>query len=155
MQVLLLQALRWRWMRVGLLFEIFLMNQKLQDKVLHILRQSVEEDKERGVQVAIYHKGRLVVDAWAGTLDATSDRPVNGDSLFPVFSCTKGIAATLAHLLVERERVSYDTPIAEVWPEFAAHGKEAVTLRHALNHTAGVPLMPVGIGHAELCDWDA
>jgi CubicO group peptidase (beta-lactamase class C family) len=60
----------------------------------------------------------------------------------------------LAHLAVERGQIGYDTLIADVWPEFAAHGKEKITLRHALNHTAGVPLMPLGIGHADLDNWD-
>jgi CubicO group peptidase (beta-lactamase class C family) len=44
--------------------------------------------------------------------------------------------------------------VAEVWPEFAAHGKDRVTLRHVLMHTAGVPGLPPRTSAADLCDWD-
>ena len=44
-------------------------------------------------------------------------------------------------------------PVAEVWPEFGAHGKEQITLRHVLTHTAGVPALPVGTTVEDLCDW--
>jgi CubicO group peptidase (beta-lactamase class C family) len=79
---------------------------------------------------------------------------VRGDTLFPVFSVTKGMAATLAHQAVGRGLLSYDQPLATLWPEFAAHGKEGITLRHALNHSAGVPNFPQGIEFADLADWD-
>jgi CubicO group peptidase (beta-lactamase class C family) len=115
----------------------------------------VREGHERGIQLAAYLDGKLVVDAFAGVADPTTNRPVDGETLFPVFSVTKGIAATLMHLLVERGKVAYDTPIAKYWPEFAAHGKGGITVRHALNHTAGLPFMPMGIGYREICNWDA
>jgi CubicO group peptidase (beta-lactamase class C family) len=128
---------------------------KIQETIESILERHREEDEEQGVQVAVYLRGELVADVWAGLADSTTGRRVDADTLFPVFSTTKGIAATLIHLLVERGRIGYDTRIAEVWPEFAAHGKDGITLRHALNHTAGIPNMPLGIGHRELCDWAA
>jgi CubicO group peptidase (beta-lactamase class C family) len=94
------------------------------------------------------------VDAWAGVADVRTGAPVDGDTLFPVFSTTKGILATAIHILAERGQIDYDKPIAFYWPEFAANGKETVTVRHALAHTSGIPYMPVGIEHAQLCDWD-
>ncbi len=129
------------------------MPESLQSILQSVLDHLVAEGTERGVQVAIYLDGKKVADAGAGIADPATGRTVDTTTLFPVFSTTKGIAATLTHLLVERGLLGYDTPIAEVWPEFAAHGKQGITVRHALNHTAGLPNMPVGLGHAELCDW--
>jgi CubicO group peptidase (beta-lactamase class C family) len=40
--------------------------------------------------------------------------------------------------LAEQGQLDYDMRIADVWPEFAQHGKGDVTLRHALTHSAGV-----------------
>ena len=51
--------------------------------------------------------------------------------------------ATRVHQQVDAGVIGYDTPVAEVWPEFAAHGKRAVTVRHVLTHSAGVPGVPV------------
>lgn len=118
-----------------------------------LINEIVGDGLEQGVQVAAYLGEELVVDAWAGTANAAG-RLVNGETLFTVFSTTKGIVATAVHLLVDRGQLAYDTPIAAYWPEFGANGKEGITLRHALTHTAGVPHLPPGTGPREIGDWD-
>jgi CubicO group peptidase (beta-lactamase class C family) len=57
-------------------------------------------------------------------------------------------------MLVERGAFDYDTPVAKLWPEFAARGKQGVKVRHVLNHTAGVPGIPLTTTIEDLCDWD-
>lgn len=59
----------------------------------------------------------------------------------------------MIHLLAERGLLNYDMRISDIWPEFAAKGKQAVTVRHVLQHTAGIPHMPDGIGLADVVDW--
>src|ERR1700749_3530528 len=93
-----------------------------QAKLQTLLNQFVAEGRERGVQLAAYHRGKLVIDAYAGAMDVGGPL-VDARTLFPVFSTTKGITATVAHVLVERGKLSYDTRVADVWPEFAANGK--------------------------------
>jgi CubicO group peptidase (beta-lactamase class C family) len=131
-----------------------IMSTQIEPVLQSLLNQLVAEEAERGLQVVVYLRGELVANAFAGVADLVTGRMVNEKTLFPVFSTGKGMTATLLHLLVERGKIAYDTRIAEVWPEFGAHGKEGITLRQALNHTAGLPNMPVGIGHAELCNWE-
>lgn len=63
------------------------------------------------------------------------------------------MTSLIAHLLVRTGALGYDTPVADLWPGFGAHGKATVTLRHVLTHSAGVPAMPRGIGPADLTDW--
>lgn len=127
----------------------------IQSTIQSLLDDLVATGRERGVQVAAYHKGKLVVDAFAGIADVSTGRPVDADTLFPVFSVTKGLQATTIHRLVHRGAIEYDTPIAAVWPEFAQHGKGGITLRHALSHMAGIPNVPLGARQKEACDWDA
>jgi len=124
------------------------------ERVRAVLEALVEETPEIGLQVAAYRDGDLVVDAWAGVADPDTGRRVDGDTLFMLSSTTKGVAATCLHLCVERHKLSYDMPIADVWPAFAAHGKGAATLRHALCHQTGVPQTPVGYTPDWLPDWD-
>lgn len=126
----------------------------LEKNLQAVLDQAIADGSERGLQVAVYHRGELVAHCVAGTTDATGRHRVDEKTLFPVFSTTKGMAATLAHLLVERGKIAYNTPIAEVWPEFAAHGKGTIALRHALNHTAGLALLPADVSYAAMHDWD-
>lgn len=130
------------------------MASNVQERVQNLLNTLVRDGSERGIQVAAYHDGKLVVDAWAGIADADTGRAVDGQTLFPVFSVTKGMATTLLHLLVERGQIDYDTRIASVWPEFAAMGKSEIRVRHALNHTSGLHFMPMGLGYRQLNNWD-
>lgn len=125
----------------------------LQEKIQALLEQLVAEGRERGAQVAVYHQGKLIVNAWAGVANVKTGTPVTENTLFPVFSTTKGIMATVIHLLAERGRIDYDAPVATYWPEFAVKGKETITVRQVMNHTAGLPYTPMGIGYAEVCDW--
>ena len=123
--------------------------------VQQVLRDLVADGREIGVQVAAYLHGELIVDAWAGLADETTGRAVDGDTLFNVYSVTKGIAATALHLQAERGLVEYDAPVARYWPEYGANGKESVTLRDALSHRTGTPQMPPGATPDSICDWDA
>jgi CubicO group peptidase (beta-lactamase class C family) len=126
-----------------------------QIRVQTALEELVHSGHERGVQVAAYLDGRLVVDAWAGIADPASRRPVDGDTLFHCWSTGKGITVTALHLLADRGLIKYDAPIARYWPEWAANGKGRATVRHALVHSAGVPQMPAGVTIGDLGDWDA
>lgn len=114
----------------------------------------VDSGTERGVQVAVYQHGRQVVDVVAGVADPATGRNVTAATPFYNFSICKAAASTIAHILVERGLFKYDTPVANLWPEFAAHGKHKVTVRHVLNHTAGVPGIPLDTTLEDLCDWD-
>jgi CubicO group peptidase (beta-lactamase class C family) len=60
-------------------------------------------------------------------------------SLLLTYSCSKAYTALVVHLLAERGELSLDEPVAVHWPEFARHGKGAITARHVLTHRAGVP----------------
>lgn len=125
-----------------------------QERVQQMLDRFIASGSS-GIQVAAYHRGKLIVDAWAGPADPATGRMVDGDTLFPVYSTSKGIAATAVHRLAERGVLDYESPIARWWPEFAANGKAAITLRQALDHSAGMPHLPEHGSMAGTCDWDA
>jgi CubicO group peptidase (beta-lactamase class C family) len=124
------------------------------ERMQAVLADLVASGAELGLQLAAYRRGELVVDTWAGVADRASGRSVDGDTLFTVFSTSKGIAATCAHLLAERGQLDYDAPIARYWPEFAQNGKARATVRDALSHRVGVPRLPAGVTPAQLCDWE-
>ncbi|GIH25848.1 esterase [Acrocarpospora phusangensis] len=126
----------------------------LQKDVQAAIDELVESGVERGVQVAVYRHGELLVDAVAGFADPATGRPFTSGT--PVYgtSTGKGVTATVVHVLAERGTLDYETVIADLWPEFAAHGKDKATVRHALTHATGVPGVPVGTTPEDLCDWD-
>ena len=80
--------------------------------------------------------------------------PVDGDTLFMLSSTTKGVTATCAAVLADQGKLDYDRPMASYWPEFGAHGKDAVTVREVIAQRSGVPQTPVGYTPDWLSDWD-
>jgi CubicO group peptidase (beta-lactamase class C family) len=50
--------------------------------------------------------------------------------------------------------VSYDTRVAEFWPEFSANGKHSTTLRHILTHASGLQhAFPEAAKLDDFCSW--
>ncbi|MBE1533176.1 serine hydrolase domain-containing protein [Actinomadura algeriensis] len=106
---------------------------------------TAEEDGESGAQLSAYVHGRRVVDLWAGD-------GVAGDTLTGVYSATKGAATLVVALLVQDGALDVDEPVARHWPEFAAAGKDRITLRDVLSHRSGVIGVDGGLTAAELAD---
>ena len=123
-------------------------------RIQALLDEMITTGPEVGLQVAAYHHGELVADAWAGVADVATGRAVDGDTVFITFSVSKGVTATVAHLLADRRQLDYDAPIADVWPAFAAHGKERITTRQVLAHTAGLAHLPIDLRPEEVIDWE-
>ena len=94
--------------------------------------------REVGASFATTVEGEPVVDLWGGYADAATTRPWERDTIVNVFSTTKAMTALCAHLLVDRGQLDLDAPVARYWPEFAQAGKERITTRHLLTHSAGL-----------------
>src|SRR6187402_1218664 len=96
--------------------------------------RNFDERHDLGSACTVYRDGRVVVDVWAGTADRRTGRPFERETATVIFSCTKGVMAVCAYLLVQEGRLDLDSPIARYWPEFAQAGKDAITVRDAMAH---------------------
>ena len=122
--------------------------------VFHLLEKQIAEGRQLGVQVCAYQHGERVVDTWAGKIGPDDERPVEADTLFSSFSTTKGVAATALHILADRGVIEYDAPVAKYWPEFAANGKDKITVEQAMSHQAGLHAVPSPLTREFVSDWD-
>lgn len=127
----------------------------LQTQVQRLLDELAKDDIGAGFQAAAYWHGELVVNAFSGSADALGQNPVHPDTLFVMQSCSKGVISTAIHILAEQGKLAYDERISHYWPEFGANGKEQITLRQVLTHTAGVPLMPAHADMELVTNWQA
>lgn len=109
---------------------------------------------DMGAALAIRHNGRYVARLWGGLADARSNLPWSADTHSVIFSCTKGLMSLAIARLVERGLVDYDAPVARYWPEFAAGGKERITVREALSHRAGLVAPRISLTTEQMLDWD-
>src|SRR5436190_15556678 len=91
-----------------------------------------------GGALTVRLRGETVVDLMAGNADRAHTRPWTPETLAISFSTTKGVASTVIHRLADRGLLDYDEPVAAYWPEFAAGGKERVTVRELMTHRAGL-----------------
>ena len=107
-----------------------------------------------GAAVAVYHRGKRVVDIRGGHADETG-KPWTSRTLSVSFSTTKGVISTLLHRLVDRGLLDYDDRVARFWPEFAQNGKGTITVRQLLCHQAGLYHIRQMIDSAErMRDWE-
>ena len=102
------------------------------------------------VSLCVRREGEVVLDrsiGWARGVgpDAPDDaEPVlnTPDTPHVIFSASKALTASVAHLLDQQGKIHIDDRVAEYIPEYARHGKEGVTIAHVLSHRGGVPNLP-------------
>ena len=123
------------------------------EAVREAFEQNVAERGEVGAAVHVLRDGEVVVDLVGGWADEARTVPWQPDTLVNVYSVGKAIVAMLVLQLVDAGLVGLDDPIASVWPEFAANGKQHATVRHALCHRAGVPFIHERLTNDDLWDW--
>ena len=115
---------------------------------------SFEIKEDRGAGVAVYHRGKCVVDLMGGWRDREQAVPYDADTLQLVFSTTKGITSIAVAMCVERGLLSYEEKVSTYWPEFVAKGKADVTVAQLLSHRAGLYTVDGDITLEEALDWN-
>jgi CubicO group peptidase (beta-lactamase class C family) len=114
-----------------------------------------DDPQERGAALCIQIGGETVLDLWAGTADKDGAEAWHSDTIANLFSCTKTFTSVAALQLVEEGKLHLDRPVIDLWPEFAAAGKETITLRQLLCHQAGLPAIRQMLPAEALYDWSA
>ncbi|EYC41843.1 hypothetical protein Y032_0553g3354 [Ancylostoma ceylanicum] len=112
-------------------------------------RDRLEHD---GAALAVYHKGKLVVDLWGGWADRENDRNWTRDTIANIFSCTKSVAAICVAMKVDKKECAYTDKVSKCWPEFGRNGKEDITIDMILTHRAGLPYFEEDITLDEAAD---
>jgi CubicO group peptidase (beta-lactamase class C family) len=124
------------------------------DLVRREFERNFTERDELGASVSVTLEGKTVVDLWGGAADPATGRPWQKDTLVHVYSNTKGATAICAHILVDRGEIKLDSPVAKYWPEFAAAGKQDITVRVLMAHQAGLPAVRTPLGPGAFYDWE-
>ena len=115
---------------------------RLDEAAVSRVRAAFEENfargEEIGAEVCVWQDGREVLRYGGGWRDAGQTIPWSADTLVFCWSATKGPAAACALHALQEADISLDTPVASIWPEFAAAGKERITFAGLLAHRAGL-----------------
>lgn len=106
---------------------------------------------ENGIAVGLHHgavvhvrrNGDAVADLAVGTSDPGSNTPLRTSQKILWLSAGKPLTALAVAILRDRGLLRFDDPVASIISEFAANGKDAITLRHILTHTHGYKSPPL------------
>ncbi|GII78201.1 esterase [Sphaerisporangium rufum] len=108
-------------------------------RVREVFERQFADGRQLGASFAVHLHGEPVVDLWGGVADRHTGRPWERGTPALAYSCTKAVTATVLLMLIEDGLADPHAPVAGIWPEFAARGKDRVTLEQVLSHQAGLP----------------
>ena len=108
------------------------------EPVRQVFADNFTRRRELGGACCAYYRGRKVVDLWGGIRNKKTGEPWEEDTMVIIYSATKGLAAMTMALAHSRGWLDFERTVASYWPEFAQHGKDAVTVRQLLAHQAGL-----------------
>jgi CubicO group peptidase (beta-lactamase class C family) len=102
------------------------------------IRQQMTEQRIPGISLAVVRNGKIIKATGYGLANLEVRAPVTPETIFEAGSITKQFAATAIMLLAEEGKISLDASITKYFPE-APPTMKAVTVRHLLTHTSGIP----------------
>ena len=117
------------------------------ESVRELFASEMRTMEERNTQLCVYYRGEKVVDLWSS---ATGDPRFSPDSIVNVFSSGKSLEAVALAALAGRGLLEYKERIAHYWPEFAAHGKEALTVADLMRHEGGLAAFNTSLAPEDL-----
>ena len=123
-------------------------------KVADALEQAITDGEECGAAIAVNIDGELIVDIWGGHTDAARTTAWSADTIVNVWSSTKNVTALAGLMLIDRGLITPETPVAQVWPEFGAAGKQRIEFRHLLTHSSGLSGWEQPVTAEDVLDWD-
>lgn len=114
--------------------------ERLEDVFVRVGRR-ITEGYFPGATALVARRGTIVGHRAFGVKASGSEDAVTLDTIFDLESMTKVLStASIALVLIQQGKLSLDDTVATYLPDFAANGKEAVTVRDMLRYSAGLPI---------------
>jgi CubicO group peptidase (beta-lactamase class C family) len=110
--------------------------------------------RELGGACCAYYRGEKAADLWSGVRNKQTGEPWEQNTMVVVHSASKGLAAMTLAIAHSRGWLDYEERVAHYWPEFAQHGKDAITVRQLLAHQAGLFAFDEPVDRGVVADLD-
>jgi CubicO group peptidase (beta-lactamase class C family) len=127
--------------------------------VVEAFSRNFTESAEQGAGLALYHRGELVLNCWAGVYDNRAAglvaQPWQEDTIVNIFSAGKGLVALCVLQLVAEGKIQLDSPIAQYWPEFSAVANGDIRVRDVMCHRSGLSAFQERIEDQTIFNWPA
>ena len=109
----------------------------MQSKIDRIFAPVIAKDSP-GAAVLVRAAGRPLLQSAYGVRELRSRTPIDAQTNFRLASCSKQFTAMAVMLLVHDGKLRYEDRLTDIFTDFPAYGR-AITIRHLLNHTSGLP----------------
>ena len=127
--------------------EVGVQGQKLKEAAFKV-NQLIDQEKIAGAVLMVAKNGRIVQHKPLGYSDVETERPMQKDDLFRIYSMTKPITSVAIMILHDRGKIRLDAPISTYLPTMKGlklHGQKKgslspkeMTIRDLLRHTSGL-----------------
>ena len=111
------------------------------ERAMGLLEEGLRTGAYPGAVALVARHGQIAAAAAIGQAQVVPEaRPMRLDTVFDLASITKVVAGVTAVLvLLDAGLICLDDPVARFVPAFGDAGKRAITVRHLLTHTSGLP----------------
>ena len=123
-------------------------------EIKDIFKEALESGFDTGANLAIEHRGRMVVNLIGGSKDREGRIPWTDKTILNVFSTTKAVTAICIARLMDQGKLDLSKKVSEYWPEYACLGKENTKVSDFLCHRAGMFGFQGGMPDLPLSDWE-
>ncbi len=126
-------------------------------KMSDYLQSQIDAGVIPGAFVAATRRGKVFLEQHYGVFcDRTRrDAPYTGAAIHPFHSISKMVSATAVVIAWQDGLIDIDVPVMKYIPEFGCKGKEGITIRQLMTHSAGIPISPKGIHAGTEEKWKA
>jgi CubicO group peptidase (beta-lactamase class C family) len=121
------------------------LSKEVEAKLTAYLQSQIDAGVIPGAYAAAAHNGKVFLETALGTYCNRTARemPYDGRALHPVHSISKTVSATVIAMAWQDGLIDIDVPLMEYIPEFGCEGKETITIRQLMSHSAGIPTNPL------------
>jgi CubicO group peptidase (beta-lactamase class C family) len=109
--------------------------------VAEAFAENFRVEEELGAACSVVIGGETVVDVWGGWARADRSEPWDEHTTVCMMSVAKGVTGICFNMAIDRGLIDPNERIATYWPEFAQAGKQDITVRMVLDHTAAIPVL--------------
>src|SRR5262245_30686015 len=101
-------------------------------------QRDIDERRLPSAQIAVAREGTIAgLRTFGSALHGDIEKPATDETLYCIFSSTKGIFAVCIWMLIGERLLRIDERVADIIPEFASNGKQTVTVEQLLIHAGG------------------
>jgi CubicO group peptidase (beta-lactamase class C family) len=123
-------------------------------RVREVIEADLAEESYDGAVVLAARRGEVALHEAVGYSERSTQRRAALDDVFHFFSISKTMTAVAVMVLADRGALRLTDPVANFIPEFAAKGKQRVTVGQLIGHTGGIPpdlpfILPQDLGNTE------